>query len=280
MLCCEVTDRHGRPTRVAALRETEAFLASARSGRVRAAVGGHASFTLETETLQAMSQLATAYGAGVHLHAAESPDDESETRKRFEKGIVQRLLEAGLLGPRMILAHCIHFAWEDFSALHTSGAWLVHCARSDMRRNTGYAPAGKFGPRKALGTDGLGGDILAEGQACYLRGHEAGFPIDLTRWHSAGQQMATELFGQPMGALKPGAVADLVVLDYPVATELSAQTLPGHLGLGIGAAHVDAAMIDGIWRLWAREVLSFDEPELRSRARPAAQRLWSRMSEL
>ena len=279
-LCCEVSDRHGTRARAVALKETERFLASSLGGRFRAMVGGHASFTLETETLATLAGLAREHRLGVHLHAAETPDDERESKKRFDLGVMARLSASGVLGPKSILAHCVHLAWEELSEAQMHGTWLAHCARSDMGRLAGYAPAGKFGARKALGTDGLLPDVLAEGQSAYLRGTEAGFDIDIARWHASGQNLASEVFGMPLGVLRPGAAADLVVLDYPPATPLTGETLSGHLALGISSSHVDAVMVDGTWRLWAREILSFDEAELRARSQEAARRLWSRIREL
>jgi len=280
-LCCEVSDRHGKLTRAAALRETESFLSSvADGGRFRGMVGGYASFELEPETLEALAGLARDKQAGLHLHAAETIEDEQRSVKRFEQGVIDRLREAGLLGPETLLAHCIHLDWKGFSDAQMTGAWLVHCPRSDMARGAGYAPAGKFGNRKALGTDGLGGDILAEGQTAYLRGEEAGFRVNIGKWHAGGQNLASELFGVRIGSLKPGSAADLVLLDYPSATPVISETLTGHLALGMNTSHVDAVMVDGFWRLWAREILSFDEGELRARAEGAAGRLWNRMKEL
>lgn len=278
-LCCEVSDRHGKLARAAALRETESFLSTA-GGRFRGMVGGYASFTMEQETLEALGGLARDKQAGIHLHAAESLEDEQRSVKQYEQGVIGRLAEANLLGPKTILSHCIYFEWKDFSQVQMAGTWLVHCPRSDMARGAGYAPAGKFGNRKALGTDGLGGDILAEGQAAYLRGEEAGFGIDIGRWHAGGQNLASELFALRVGALKAGNAADLVILDYPAATPVIDETLAAHLALGVTSSHVDAVMVDGLWRLWAREVLSFDEAELRARAEGAARKLWSRMKEL
>lgn len=108
-------------------------------------------------------------------------------------GVIVRLAEAGALGPRSILAHCVHLEWEELSEAQQRGAWLVHCPRSDMARSVGYASAGKFGARRALGNDGVSGDMLAEGQMTFLRGAEAGFKLDLARWHAGGQSLASEL---------------------------------------------------------------------------------------
>ncbi len=279
VLCYEVSDRLGPEVRAAALKETETFLRSSLGRRFRGMVGAYASFALEPETLEAVAGLAKQHRVGVHLHVAETLEDGQQTEKKFDQGVVDRLAKGGALGAKSILAHCIHLVWEELSQAQQSGAWLVHCPRSDMRRAAGYAPAGKFGARKALGTDGLRADALAEGQGAYLRGSEAGFEIDLPRWQAGGQNLAGELFGFPLGRLEQGAAADLVVLDAPADSPLTAETLPGHLALGMGAEHVDAVMVDGVWRLWARQVLSFDEAALRDEAQRAAEGVWKRMKE-
>ncbi len=280
VLCYEVTDRNGKEGRDAGLRESEAFLRSGQTSRCRALVGGHASFTLDPDTLERMVQLAREFGVGIHIHVAESPDDERDSRKRFESNVLTRLAGAGVLGPHTILAHGTHLSWEELSAAQQSGSWLIHNPRSNMNNAVGYAPAGKFGARKALGTDGIGADMLAEMQAGFFRGCEAGYPIDALRWLSGGHSLATELFGTPIGQLEAGAVADLMILDYPTPTPISAENLGGHLLFGLSSANVDSVMVDGIWRLWARQVLALDYRETLARSHEAARILWSRMREM
>ncbi len=280
VLCYEVSDRHGVEGRAAALRETEAFLRGGQTTLCRGMLGAHASFTLEEETLQTLAALSRSFEVGVHLHVAESRDDERDAMHRCGKSAMARLIDAGLVGARSILAHCTHLSWDDLSAAQQTGAWLVHNARSNMYNAVGYAPANKFGARKALGTDGLASDLFAEGQAAALRAREAEAPIDLLRWLSGGHTLASEIFGATFGSLEAGAVADLIVLDYPSPTPVTAQNLESHIALGFGAAHVDAAMVDGAWRVWARQILGVDQSELCARAREAAPRLWSRMETL
>jgi putative selenium metabolism protein SsnA len=280
VLCYEVTDRHGVEGREAALRETEAFLRGGQTSLCRAMVGAHASFTLEEETLQALAALSRGFEVGVHLHVGESRDDEKDAMSRCGKGAMARLIDAGLVGPRSILSHCTQLSWDELSAAQQTGAWLVHNARSNMHNAVGYAPANKFGARKALGTDGLAADLFAEGQLAALRAQEAEAPIELLKWLSGGHTLASEIFGAALGTLEAGAVADLIVLDYPSPTPLVAQNLESHAAFGFGAAHVDAAMVDGAWRVWARQLLGVDHGELCARSREAAQRLWNRMAEL
>jgi putative selenium metabolism protein SsnA len=280
VLCYEVTDRNGRGGREAGLRETEAFLRGEQTSRCRGMVGGHASMTLEPETLEALSALARRFEVGVHLHVAESLDDEKDAVRRGSKGVMARLTGAGLLGPRAILAHCTNLSWEELSAAQQTGAWLVHNPRSNMNNAVGYAPALKFGARKALGTDGLSGDLFAEAQVAVLRAREAEGPIDPLAWLSGGHSLASEIFGAPLGLLAPGALADLVIIDYPSPTPLSTANLASHLTFGVGAAHVDGVMVDGAWRVWARQLLGVDHADLCARSSEAARRLWRRVAEM
>ncbi len=280
VLCYEVTDRNGREGRESGLRETEAFLGCGQTTRCRAMVGAHASLTLEDETLQALGALARRFEVGVHLHVAESLDDERDALRRGGTGAISRLSAAGLLGPRSILAHCTNLSWEDLSAVQETGAWMVHNPRSNMNNAVGYAPARKFGARKALGTDGLSGDLFAEAQVAVLRSSEAEAPIEPLAWFSGGHALAAEVFGAPLGPLSAGALADLVVLDYPSPTPIAGPNLSSHLTFGLGAAHVDGVMVDGAWRVWARQVLSLDHAELCARSAEAARKLWRRVAEL
>lgn len=274
----EITDRHGKPGRDAGLRETDAFLKGGRNPRCQAMVGGHSSFTLDPDTLEQMVGLANSHGVGVHLHVAESPDDERDARKRFDKGALERLDEAGVLSPRSVLVHCTHLSWEELALAQERGCWMIHNPRSNMHNSVGYAPSGKFGIRKALGTDGLSADVLSEAQFAYMKAREAGFPADALQWLAGGQRLAAESFGVPLGTLAAGSAADLIVLDYLPSTPLVADNLAGHLALGIGAGQVDAVMVDGAWRVWARQLLSLDHHELRAKTAEATRELWSRVA--
>src|SRR6187549_4109804 len=67
-----VTDRHGAEGARRGLAENERFL---RAGG-RGLVGVHAAFTCTDDTLESAAGLAADLGVGVHIHAAEGPQDE------------------------------------------------------------------------------------------------------------------------------------------------------------------------------------------------------------
>jgi cytosine/adenosine deaminase-related metal-dependent hydrolase len=277
VLSYRVTDQHGALGREEGLEETVAFARKAQ-GRFRGAVGAHASCNLSEDALEGLRAAQEATGASFHVSVAESPEDERLSRERYERGPVERLLRAGLLSPRARVAHLVHLAWPELSEVLGTGAWLVHTPRMDGHRGQGHAPSGKFGARATVGTGGGTLDVLAEAQLAVLLARSAGQPIDILRYLANGQRMASEVFDAPLGPLREGALADLVVLDYRPATPLSTETLAAHLMLNISARDVEAVMVDGVWRMWARRALSVNVEELAARAHGVAEAMHARLA--
>jgi cytosine/adenosine deaminase-related metal-dependent hydrolase len=215
--------------------------------------------------------------AFLQLAVAEDAGEERASKEKFDLSPIARLLERGLVGERTILAQAVHLSWEDLNSLLSTGAWMVHAARSNMATQTGSATAGKFGVRSCLGTDVMSLDVLAEAQAAWLKSRDASQPIDVLRFLANGHRLATAAFGVPVGPLREGAVADLAILDYRPPTVLDATTLAAHLVHGLSARHVESVMVDGVWRLWARKVLAVKADEVAANARESAKAVWSRI---
>lgn len=279
ILCYEVTDRLGQAGREEGLAENARFIQKAQ-GRFRGLVGAHASFTLSHDALLQLRQTVEATGSALHIHLAEDPSDEKLSFERYGDVPVARLMDHGLLGPRTLVAHAVHLSWPELSLVISTGAWLAHNPRSNMNNQVGYAPAGKFGARSTLGTDGIGADMFQEAQLAHFRAREAGLPVDALHLLANGQRMVSEAFGMEVGPMREGAVADLVVLDYRSPTPITADNLAGHLLYGFSSRMVESVMVDGIWRLWARRPLSVSPDVIAEQSRESARALWSRMAAL
>jgi putative selenium metabolism protein SsnA len=279
VLCYETTDRNGLEGRDAGIAETRRFLASGETALTRGMVGAHASFTLSDESLDRLAATVRDAGSSLHLHVAEGRADVEDCRKRCGAGVVERLRRHGHLGRGAVLAHGVHLAEDELRDAQASGAWMVHCPRSNMNNAVGHAPTTAF-RRAALGTDGLDEDVLAEVRAAYLRMREAGRADALSAamaMLAGGHRLAAAFFGAPLGTLVPGAPADLVVLDYRPPTPLASENLAGHLLFGLDRSHVRSTMVAGrfVWR--DRQVKTVDEAAVFARARAAATALWKRM---
>jgi cytosine/adenosine deaminase-related metal-dependent hydrolase len=80
--------------------------------------------------------------------------------------------------------------------------------------------------------------------------------------------------------LEVGAAADLVLTSYRPATPLSDENLAGHFLYAMGPEFVSSVMIAGRWCLKEEEVVSCDEPALRSASVAIARELHERMADI
>jgi putative selenium metabolism protein SsnA len=281
ILCYETSDRDGVERRDRGLAENEDFLKSCRSEEMfRGLAGGHASFTLSDDSLRKLGEIAERFGTGVHLHVAEGDSDPKITQAKYGRTVLDRLEEFGILRRNSLLAHCIHLGAVDFARIRDSGAWLVHNPRSNMHNRVGQAPLGEFGERKALGTDGFPPDMFEELRAAYFRGEEVREGVDWVGMLANGHLLVSEIFGRRFGAIRKGAPADLVVLDYQSPTPVTAHNFPSHFLFGFRSSMVESVMVNGRWVVHRRQIPGKNEQELVRGARRAAKRLWSLMDAL
>ncbi|MBI5368460.1 MAG: amidohydrolase family protein [Planctomycetes bacterium] len=283
VLCYEVTDRGGPAQRDAGLEENRALLAAPRSPLIRGMVGAHASFTLSAESLRACARLAREFETGVHIHVAEDVCDEEDARRKHGRGVLDRLFAEEVVTARSVLAHGVHLSENDVSLLAACGAWLVHNPRSNMNNAVGYAPVAAAGLKVALGSDGLGADPFEEARAAWLKGRDSGRGPsfgDCLRFLAGGQALAGSIYGMSLNTLAEGAAADLVVLDYPCPTPLTAGNLAGHALFGFATAQVESVIVNGRLVVENRKFRGLDLAATYARARAAAQRVWDRMARM
>jgi putative selenium metabolism protein SsnA len=304
VLCYEVTDRGGIGLRDEGLQESRAFLqsitaelssaksepATAESQRgeragnhharlFRGLVGGHASFTLSDESLEACAALMREYDAGLHIHVAEDLCDVRETREKYGLSIVERLAKHGALNRSTILAHGTHLDERDIQLARDAGVWFAHNPRSNMNNQVGYAPILQFGERLVLGTDGIGADMFAEAQFAFFKGREARLALGADHWVQAlanNQLLAEEAFGIGFGALDAGCAADLMVLIYPAPTPITAENFAWHLLFGMNSAAVDRVMVNGKFIIQNRRS-TLDEERIYEQSRQASEKLWAKL---
>ncbi len=287
VLCYETSDRDGRTARDAGLRENERFAARARTGLTphRALVGAHAPFTLEDDTIDALRDLADRAGVGLHVHVAEDPTDGADAKARGTT-LAERIARLGLARPGSIVGHAVHLDASTRAHLARSGAWIATSARSNMNNAVGLAPAD--GERVALGTDGIGADMIAEAQAHFFRHAEAkdGLAGRAVARLVGAQRLAASLF-DPRGTrecraprVAAGERADLAVLSYDPLTPMSAENVAGHVLFGWSSACVRDTIAGGRFVLRDRVVQGVDEHRVAASARVAAARLWSRMESI
>jgi putative selenium metabolism protein SsnA len=293
VLCYEVTDRDGAARAQAGVAENRRFLARRRS-LARGMVGAHASFTMSGDTLAACAGAAADAGVGIHIHVAEDGTDCEDALASYGTGVVERLGTAGVLGEGALLAHCVHVGQPEIAAIAASGSAVAHNARSNMNNRVGYSPLARAaspapgaaapGVRVALGTDGIGGDVITESQIAYFRATEAGaatgaaWPLERL---AEGARIAGHSFGEPLlGQITPGAPADVTVLGYAAPTPLTGASLAGHWVFGLSSRHVRDVIVAGELVIADGRSTRVDETKIAEEATREAARLWARLDEI
>jgi cytosine/adenosine deaminase-related metal-dependent hydrolase len=280
-VCCyEVSDRDGAERAQAGLDESRRFAARCATGELplaRAMVGAHASFTLSDETLAACVEIADAAGIGIHIHAAEDGADEVDAERRYGVRVAARLADAGVLNERTLLAHGVHLDEGEVRLVRAADATLAHNARSNMNNAVGRTPLAGLGDRVALGTDGIGSDMITESQTAFFRLMEdggAGYDWPLARL-SVGAGVAGRAFDEPaLGRIAPGAPADITILDYDAPTPLDADSLAGHWIFGLSPRYVRDVIVAGQPVVRDRRLTLVDQDALVAQARSEAVRMW------
>jgi putative selenium metabolism protein SsnA len=282
ILCYETTDRGGLKRRNDGLFENERFvIENINNPHFRGMIGAHASFTLNNDSLVALSELVRMHDCGVHIHVAEDAADVADVKIRKWKNVIARLKAFGLLTQKSICAHGVHLTESELNAVRDSGTWLVHNPRSNMNNAVGYAPLRWFGPHSAIGTDGFPADMFEESKLGFFRNQESSQKVGFVRIPEmlcAGQKLASTFFGKQFGSLKVGSTADLIVLAYNSPTPINSSNVLGHFLFGMNSGLVNHVMVDGEWRLWNRELVGIDEEKVMSEATKVAKKLWQRMN--
>jgi 5-methylthioadenosine/S-adenosylhomocysteine deaminase len=195
-------------------------LRSGPGDRVELGYGPHAAYTLPPEALTSVAEHARERGALMHIHVAESPDEDAA--QRAEHGSVPAMLDRlGALGGRVLAAHGVQLSDADVAVLAGHGVAVAHCPGSNAKLAAGVARVGalrRAGVRVGLGTDGpASGDDLD----LWAQARLAGLLARVTSGDAAALDAADLLLmatrdgaaaigRDDLGALETGRWADVV----------------------------------------------------------------------
>jgi 5-methylthioadenosine/S-adenosylhomocysteine deaminase len=184
----------------------------------------HGTYTVGPANLIAAGEVARSHGGFFCTHAAETRAEQATVVERYGARVIHHLDRLGLLGPRTVLAHCVHLEDGEIAALASSGTHVVHNPMSNLKLASGFAPVPQLlaaGVNVTLGTDGAisGNDIdlwLAMRLAATL--HKAASGDAAAVPTAEALRMATINGARALGAadrigsLEPGKQADFVLV--------------------------------------------------------------------
>jgi 5-methylthioadenosine/S-adenosylhomocysteine deaminase len=257
---------------------------------INIAVEPHSLFTCGVELLVKANDLALRKGVPLILHMAETREELEKIEKRYGKRPALHLKDLGLLGPHLILDHCVHVSESEIELLAEHKVSVIHNPESNMKLASGIAPVPEMiekGITVGLGTDGCASnnnlDLFGEmGMAAKL--HKAA-KLDPTVMDAQTLvRMATIKGSRALGldkvtgSLEAGKRADLIVID-PHKPHLTPLYNPySHLVYSARGHDVKHSIIDGQLVMEDRRLYTLDVQAIieRSKEKSRKVRKWVR----
>jgi 5-methylthioadenosine/S-adenosylhomocysteine deaminase len=264
------------------------------SERVRLGISPHAPYTCTLDLYRACDEL----GLPVATHLAESEAETDFLRsgsggwRAFAELLVpppgetgiRALAEAGLLGPRLLAAHCVQADAEEIELLAAHDVAVAHCPRSNALLGCGVAPLAALreaGIRVCIATDSPAStpsfDMFDELRAAISaarareRRPDALTAADALELATLGGARALGI-DREAGSLVPGKRADLTVLSFAGTVFVPWEDPVTATVLGGSPERVVATLVSGETR-YERGGKTW--PELTDAARSARGRLLS-----
>ncbi|MEM3030525.1 MAG: amidohydrolase family protein [Candidatus Micrarchaeia archaeon] len=259
-----------------ALRESAALIRAwhgREGGRLRYMLTPRFDLTCTDELFLGCRRLAEKHGVMIQTHTQENIKEVEEEMRLYGKPAIEHLNELGLLGPRLMLTHCIWLNERELELLRTSGTHVVHTPGSNMILASGAIMMSSF-----LGKGipvGLGSDVGAYHRfsifeqarlACLLQ-KVLSFGKQIIKYREAfelatvGGAAALNL-EKEIGTIEAGKKADLILLDRRNIAFAPANDLFAQIVFAADRDAVETVMVDGRVLMRERQVLVADEQEI------------------
>ncbi len=216
-------------------------------------VGPHSVYACSEETLLKEKEIADRHNAIIHIHLSETKEEVDGFLLSKGKSPVEYLDSLGMLNERLTAVHCVWLSENDCRILADRKANVVDCTVSNLKLTSGIPPLStllKWHANVCLGTDGASSNnnlslfeemkvtAIVQKNACHTPSAFSAEQI----W-SLATDNAYRAFGLDMG-LKPGALADLILIDLRKPWLCPKTDIISHLVYSMTGG-VDTTIING-----------------------------------
>lgn len=257
-------------------------------GRINVSLGPHAPYTCEPRFLRMVSDLAGELGAKIHIHLAETLDEIRQIKERYGQTPFEYVREAGILGHRVIGAHCVHLGEMDMDIMKEYGINAVHNPQSNMKLASGISPVQRMldsGINVALGTDSSCSnnnlDMIGEMRSAALLqkvGMMDAEALPAVKVLEVATKNGARALGidDKVGMLKPGMKADLILVDMDKPHLYPQHDLISNLVYAASGADVAYTLVDGRILVQKGQLTGMDEEKIYRQVDSGLKRLFNR----
>lgn len=265
------------------------FIKSLKDEKIKFVLGPHAPYTCSKETLLKAVEIAEKENSLVHIHLAETRNEQVEFENKYGLREIEYLDKIGFLNPRIVAAHCIWLTKNEIRILKEKNVKVSHCPVSNMKLGIGgIAPLSEMlenGITVSLGTDGPASnnclDMFETMKFCSLI-HKfqkwdptilpAQKVLDLATIEGAKALM----IDKEVGSVEEGKTADLILVEIKAPNMMpihGKDTVISNLVYSAKGFNVTTTIVNGKILMHEKKLKTLNENEVYEKAQEAALKL-------
>ena len=228
----------------------------AANDRIRFSLAPHSEGATTPKLLKKVAETAKRMNLPIHIHVSETDFDLQGCIQRRGMRVPAYLEQLGVLDVPVIAAHCVWFQDEDINIFKKHGVTVAHNPISNLKLASGIAPVAKMLQADlavALGTDGVASNnnlnLWEEIKLMPLL--QKGTTLDPTVVTPAQVMASATVKGaraigyEDLGMLKPGYLADLILVNLHTPQMTPNLDLDSNLIYASQGSDVRLTMVDG-----------------------------------
>ena len=246
-------------------------------GRIKYAFAPRFVLSCSEELLSKTYSLSKEYGVPFHSHASENIRETELVEQTFGVKNIKVFEKLGIVGPDVLLAHCIWLDEEEKEIMKKNNMKVLHCPSANLKLGSGIAPVPEYierGISVSLGADGApcnnNLDIFNEMRLAALIQKPIHGPTALsseTVLRMATIEGARALGLQDeIGSIEVGKKADLVFCRLNEVRSIPFENIYSKVVYSTNSSSVNHLMIDGNWVMKNRKLAAYNVDEIVSQA--------------
>ena len=255
--------------------------------RISFMLAPHAPYTCSEEFQRLIALEAKRLDLPIHTHISEGLVEQATIKDKYGCTPVELMDRNGLIHNKTVAAHCVHLSESDIRTMADRGCTIVTNPVSNLKLANGIAPVPKMlkaGINVALGTDGAASNntlnmfreltvlsIIHKGidhDALAVTAQE-GFSI-------ATKGGAVAMGRSDIGEIKPGNLADLVILDLDCPNMQPINNPISALAYSTNGSEVETVIVAGKILMENKEFLTIDSERVYSEVSKICDRIGTR----
>jgi cytosine/adenosine deaminase-related metal-dependent hydrolase len=236
-LCFESSDRFHLEE---CIQENISFFEHNKTSTCRGMFGLHASMSLSNSSLQKIA--ASSKQIPIHIHVAESGMDQAHSMHHYQKRVIHRLEEHGLLRKNSLLVHGLFLSDSERKLISKHQAKVVLNPSSNQNNGVGFPTPNELLEASIpffIGNDGMSAGITSEYLSLLFLTRLKHFSPnafglqDIKNSIVSAYEYASNTFEVGIGRISKGFVSDLLIIPYIPPTPMNEQNIFGHLFYGL-----------------------------------------------